>query len=104
MTTLSVTKPATAKPAAPASPRNEKLWKNAKDFEAQFLKSMLEQAFSGLSGEGPLGGSGIGASAWRGFLIDEHAKAVAGGKGIGIAATVYRQLQARMAGGTDVRA
>ena len=101
MTALSATKPATG---ISAPQRNEKLWKTAKDFEAQFLKSMLEQAYSGLSGEGLLGGGGTGASAWRGFLIDEHAKAIAGGKGIGLAATVYRQMQARMGGTANVRA
>lgn len=91
-------------PATPAAPRDAKLWKTAQAFESQFLKSMLEQAFSGLSGEGPLGSKGTGADAWRSFLIEEHAKTVTARGGIGIAVPVYRAMQQRMAGGADVRA
>jgi flagellar protein FlgJ len=81
-----------------ANPWAAKAWKTAQDFEAQFLKSMLEQAFQGLDGEGPLGSAGPGAEAWRGFLIEEHARSIAARGGVGVAGDVYRtivQLQGR---------
>lgn len=78
-----------------------KIARTAADFETQFLKSMLEQAMSGLSGEGPLGGSGAGAEAWRSFLIDEHAKAMTARGGIGIAAYVARDMTRAMKGTLD---
>lgn len=92
-----------SRPPDRVEPRDPKLWKTAQAFEAQFLKSMLEQAYAGLSGEGPLGGSGPGADAWRGFLIDEHAKGMAAKDGIGIAASVYRHLQNLNRSSRDVR-
>ena len=81
-----------------ASPIAAKAWKNATDFEAQFLKTMLEQAYSGLSGEGPLGGAGIGSEAWRSFLIEEQAKAMTATGGIGLAASIYRDTIRRNGG------
>lgn len=80
---------------APAQ-KNAKAWATAVDFEAQFLKTMLEQAFAGLSGEGPLGGEGTGAEAWRSFLIEEHVKGMAGRSHLGIADAVYRDTIKRM--------
>jgi Rod binding domain-containing protein len=77
---------------AQATPREARAAKVARDFEGQFLKSMLEQAFAGLSGEGPLGGAGHGMEAWRSMLIDEHARGMSARGGIGIAAGVYRQI------------
>lgn len=88
-----ITTTAAAKPA-----REPKAWKNATDFEAQFLKTMLEQAYAGLSGEGPLGSAGPGGEAWRSFLIDEHAKAMAARGGFGIADAVYRDTIKRSEG------
>lgn len=76
--------------------RNGKAWRTAQDFEAQFLKSMLEQAYSGLAGEGPMGGAGTGAEAWRSFLIDEHAKSMTAKGGIGLAAQIYRDMTRMM--------
>lgn len=80
-----------AKPAASAG----KARALAQDFEAQFLKTMLDQAYAGLDGEGPLGGGGVGAEAWRGLMIDEQAKAMAARGGIGLAAQVYREIEGR---------
>lgn len=82
-----------------SSAREPRAWNNAVAFEAQFLKTMLEQAYAGLSGEGPLGGAGVGSEAWRSFLIDEQAKAMTARGGIGLAAQIYRDtMQAKGAG------
>ena len=83
------------KAAPTTAPRDPKAWANAVAFEAQFLKTMLEQAYAGLSGEGPLGGAGVGSEAWRSFLIEEQAKAMTARGGVGLAAQVYRDTTQR---------
>ena len=66
----------------------------AQDFEAVFLKSMFQHMFTGISGDGPFGGSGA-VGVWRSMLTDEYAKSFAKSGGIGIADQVYRTLIAR---------
>jgi flagellar protein FlgJ len=66
----------------------------AQDFEAVFLNSMFQQMFTGLEGEGPMGGSGA-TGIWRSFLTDEYAKGFAKAGGIGIADQVYGALLAQ---------
>ena len=66
----------------------------SQDFEAVFLNSMFQQMFTGISGEGPFGGSGAGG-VWRSFLSDEYAKSFAKAGGVGIADSVYRSLLAQ---------
>ena len=63
----------------------------AQDFEAVFLKSMFEQMFTGLKGDGPFGGNGA-VGVWRSFLTDEYSKSFAKAGGIGIADAVYGTL------------
>jgi flagellar protein FlgJ len=66
----------------------------SQDFEAVFLKSMFQQMFTGIQGEGPFGGDGA-TGVWRSFLTDEYAKSFAKAGGIGIADHVYRSLMAQ---------
>ena len=66
----------------------------AQDFEGVFLNSMIQQMFSGLQGEGPMGGNGA-TGIWRSFLTDEFAKGFAKAGGIGIADQVYGTLLAQ---------
>ncbi len=63
----------------------------AVNFEAVFLNSMFQQMFTGISGEGPFGGSGA-TGIWRSFLTDEYSKSFAKAGGIGIADQVYGAL------------
>ena len=65
----------------------------AQDFEAVFLNSMFQNMFTGISGEGPFGGSGA-VGVWRSMLTDEYSKSFAKAGGIGIADQVYRSLMA----------
>jgi flagellar protein FlgJ len=60
-------------------------------FEAMFLNSMFQQMFTGMDGDGPMGGSGA-LKVWRSFLTDEYAKTFARNGGLGIASHVYDQL------------
>ena len=66
----------------------------AQDFEAVFLNSMFQHMFTGISGDGPFGGSGA-SGVWRSMLTDEYSKSFAKAGGIGIADQVYRTLMAR---------
>jgi flagellar protein FlgJ len=89
--------PATAKfkAAAPGANYSDASKAKAKaasqDFEAVFLNSMFQQMFTGLEGEGPMGGNGA-TGIWRSFLTDEYAKGFAKAGGIGIADQVYSAL------------
>ena len=69
----------------------------AQNFEAVFLKSMLQEMYTGIQGEGPFGGSGA-TGVWRSMLTDEYAKSFAKAGGIGIADHVYQSLIAHQEG------
>ena len=58
----------------------------AQNFESMFLSNMFQEMFTGVDGDGPVGGSGA-LKVWRSFMIDQYAKTFAKTGGIGIAAT-----------------
>jgi peptidoglycan hydrolase FlgJ len=63
----------------------------AEEYESVFLKNMLEAMFTGLE-DGGTWGSGEGAEAWQGMMIDEYAKSISEAGGIGLADSVERQM------------
>ena len=63
----------------------------AQDFEAMFLNNVFQQMQTGISGDGPFGGSGA-LKVWRSFLTDQYAKTFAKSGGIGLAGHVYQEL------------
>ena len=63
----------------------------SQQFEAMFLNSMFQEMFTGVDGDGPMGGSGA-LKVWRSFLTDEYAKTFARNGGLGIASHIYDQL------------
>jgi peptidoglycan hydrolase FlgJ len=65
----------------------------AEGSEATFLNNMLQSMFTGLE-DGGTWGSGDGAEAWRGMLINEYAQSISKSGGIGIADAVERELLA----------
>ena len=69
----------------------------AKEFEAVFLNTMLQNMFTGLQ-DGGTWGSGPGAEAWQSLLIDEYARSISEAGGIGLAASVERELIALQEG------
>ena len=75
----------------PAAARKDKAKAASEKFEAMFLNSMFQQMFTGMDGDGPMGGSGA-LKVWRSFLTDEYAKTFAKNGGIGIATHVYDQI------------
>jgi Rod binding domain-containing protein len=83
---------APARPTAGGS--KAKAWATAQDFEAVFLNAMMQHMFTGMEGEGPLGGKGA-AGVWRSFLTQEYAKTFVKSGGVGLADHVYRSLIAQ---------
>ena len=61
---------------------------SAENFESMFLSNMFQEMFTGVDGDGPMGGSGA-LKVWRSFAIDQFAKSFAKAGGIGIAPMVY---------------
>lgn len=79
---------------APAKTPAERAWDQAQDFEAVFLNSMMQEMFTGIGDEGPMGNSQA-TGMWRSFLIDEYARSTVKAGGIGIAREVYTTLLAQ---------
>lgn len=79
------------RPSQAAKVTPEQARKTAQDFEAMFLSQMMQPMFEPLSTAAPFGG-GHGEKMWRSFMVDEYGKAMAKAGGVGIAATVQRQI------------
>ena len=63
----------------------------AQQFEAQFLSVMLQPMFEGLGAGGAFGG-GTGEEMWRPMLVNEFARAIAEGGGLGLGDAVTREM------------
>ncbi len=72
----------------------EKAKAAAQDFESVFLNTMFNQMFSGIEGDGPMGG-GKAVGVWRSLLVDEYAKSFSKAGGIGLSQDIYRSLLAQ---------
>jgi Rod binding domain-containing protein len=88
----------TSSPALPAMGATrvqapESIRKQAENFEAVFLNTMLQSMFTGLE-EGGTWGGGTGSDAWQTMLVDEMSKTIASAGGIGLANTIERELLA----------
>ena len=68
-----------------------KIKQSAQDFESSFLSVMLAQMFKGVETEAPFGG-GQGEEMFKSFFTDAVAKQVSRSGGIGLAATVEREM------------
>lgn len=71
----------------------EKAAAAAKEFEGVFISVMLKQMFAGLKTEAPFGG-GQAEETFRGLMVDEYGKMLAGRGGLGLAEHVQRELLA----------
>jgi len=78
--------PLTKRPATEAQ-----MQKTAQDFEAMVLSQMLKPMFEGVETEEPFGG-GQAEKMWQSVMIDEMAKEIARGPGVGIADSVQREM------------
>ena len=82
-------------PAGPASAadlaRRGQIRDTAQKFETTFLSSMLQEMFEGVETAAPFGG-GPGESMFRSFLTEAMAKQMVKSGGVGIAASVQREM------------
>ncbi|MGG5808785.1 rod-binding protein [Falsiroseomonas sp. CW058] len=84
-------------PAAPAPTparapaRDADLRRAARDFEAQALGALLNPMFEGLDTSGPFGG-GAAEAQWRPMLVEAIARDLARAGGLGLAASVGREM------------
>ena len=62
-----------------------------REFEQMFLSQMLSQMFAGIKTNGTFGG-GFGEDMFRSLQVDEYARALTQHGGVGIAASVTREL------------
>ena len=80
---------------APAIPRpaadRAALARAARDFEAMALGALLQPMFEGLGKGGAFGG-GTAEEMWRPMLVNEFARAIADGGGLGLGDAVLRQM------------
>lgn len=77
----------------------EKAAAAAEEFEGVFISVMLKQMFAGLKTEAPFGG-GQAEETFRGLMVDEYGKMLAGRGGLGLAEHVQRELLALQDVGT----
>jgi Rod binding domain-containing protein len=82
--------PATAANAAELARRGQ-IKETAQKFEATFLSSMLQEMFEGVETSAPFGG-GPGETMFRSFLTEAMAKQMVRAGGVGIAASVEREM------------
>lgn len=65
--------------------------KKAKEFESVFISQFLGSMFSGISTDGPFGG-GEGEAMFRSMMIDQYGQAIEQRGGLGLAASVTKEL------------
>jgi hypothetical protein len=65
--------------------------RGAEQFEAFFISSIMEALFSGVPSGGLFGG-GQGEGVYRSMLLQEYGKVAARGGGIGIGASLQREM------------
>jgi peptidoglycan hydrolase FlgJ len=83
--------PTTQAPKVGAGESRAQITKTADNFETSFLSNMLGQMFEGVSTDGPFGG-GQGEQAFRSFMMDAFAQQITKSGGIGVAASVQKEM------------
>ena len=77
--------------------------KTAQDFESMFLEQTFERMFAATGTDGPLGDNGSGGSVYRSMLVKEYADSLAKSGGLGIGASVYREMLRLQEGSHAIR-
>ena len=72
--------------------RHSKLYESAQEFEAIFLKQMLDAMRKTVNREGGLIEKNQGEDIFEDMLYDEYSKNMAKTAGFGLSDTIYRQL------------
>lgn len=81
----------TAAPTAAELAKRGQIKQTAQKFESSFLSVMLQQMFEGTDTPAPFGG-GPGESMFKSFLTEAMANKITAGGGVGIAASVQREM------------
>jgi flagellar protein FlgJ len=80
----------------PAIDKSSELYKVSQDFEAIFIKQMLDAMRKTLNKEDDLlGNGGIGQDVYEDMLYDEYAKKMSQTAQFGLADSVYRELASK---------
>jgi len=86
---------AASKITRPAVDRNSDLYKVSQDFEALFIKQMLDVMRKTIHKEDDLLNAGLGQDVYEDMLYDEYAKKMAATAQFGLADMIYRQLSSK---------
>ena len=79
----------------PAIDKNSGLYKASQDFEALFIKQMLDVMRKTIHKEDDLLGGGIGQDVYEDMLYDQYAKKMAATAQFGLADMIYRQMSSK---------
>jgi len=86
---------ASTRSARPVIDRNSELYKASQDFEALFIKQMLDVMRKTIHKEDDLLNGGMGQDVYEDMLYDEYAKKMASTAQFGLAGMIYRQLSSK---------
>ncbi len=75
--------------------RGSELYKASQEFEALFIKQMLDVMRKTIHKEDDLLGGGLGQDVYEDMLYDEYAKKMASTAQFGLADMIYRQLSSK---------
>ena len=89
------TYPVTGPQARRPVDRNSGLYKASQDFEALFIKQMLDVMRKTIHKEDDLLGGGIGQDVYEDMLYDQYAKKMAATAQFGLADMIYRQMSSK---------
>jgi flagellar protein FlgJ len=70
----------------------EKIRRSAQEFEAMAIGQLLQPMFKTVGASKGLFGGGKAEEAWKPMMVDEMAKVLAKGGGIGIASAVFNEM------------
>src|SRR5271157_2222844 len=86
---------ASSRTARPRIDKNSELYKASQDFEALFIKQMLDVMRKTIHKEDDLLNGGLGQDVYEDMLYDEYAKKMASTAQFGLADMIYRQLSSK---------
>ena len=83
------------RPKRPMVDKETPLYKACQDFEALFIKQMLDVMRKTVHKEDDILGGGLSQDVFEGMLYDEYAKKMAQTAGFGLAETLYSQVSSK---------
>ncbi len=86
---------AATKTTRPVIDRNSELYKASQDFEALFIKQMLDVMRKTIHKEDDMLNGGLGQDVYEDMLYDQYAKKMASTAQFGLADMIYRQLSSK---------